>query len=79
MHPKPILLAILAAGALALGTAGIARAHDAAPVDEQCGAEGEQLTETNDDVACGADEDQTGDQGDKQNGQPGDDAGEHED
>jgi hypothetical protein len=66
---------ILGAAAIALGTAGAAWARE--PVfagDVECGAQGEQKAEANDDVACGNDPDgRSGDQGEKSEGQSGTD------
>jgi hypothetical protein len=69
------ITAVLAAAALALGSAGAVSAHEPVPAaDEQCGAQGDQLTDENDDKACGIESEmngQSGDQGDAQNGDTG--------
>jgi hypothetical protein len=70
MNRTPFLAAIVAASAIALGSAGTSWAHEPTPaVDEQCGAQGEQTNDQNDDMACGPDEKgQSGDQGSTQTG-----------
>jgi hypothetical protein len=76
MTRVPGFVAILAAAVFALGSAGSALAHEPAPAkDEQCGAQGEQLSAAqNDDAACGTQMNgQSGDQGAKQDGQTGTD------
>jgi hypothetical protein len=79
MKRTPAFVSILAAAAIALGSAGTARAHQPAPErDEQCGAQGDQMTEQLDDAACDLVEDgQSGDQGETSGGQTG--ADEHGD
>jgi hypothetical protein len=74
MNRTPFVASILAAAAIALGSAG-AWAHEPVPAaDEQCGAQGEQTSDQNDDLACGAGEKgQSGDQGETKAGQAGTD------
>jgi hypothetical protein len=75
LRTRAAIVTILAVCALALGTAGAAWAREPVMADEgQCGAQGDQKTEQNDDKSCGADMNgQSGDQGEKQDGQNGTD------